>query len=854
MQTLLDLLSEIRALDTREAIRFFDGYRTQTLSYRQLYARVGGCARLLDAAGFKKGDRLLLWAENRPEWVIAFWACLARGGVVVPIDFRSSPAFVERVQRDVNATLLVSGSDDVPAGVRARHLSLDRIAAVAEPDRFEVSEARRDDIVEIVYTSGTTGDPKGVVHRHRHICANLAAIQAGIQPYRSVLRPFQPLRILDLLPLSHMFGQSLGVTVPVLLGGAVVFVRDLHPDTVIETIRRERVSVLVGVPRALQALQRHVGARFDLSAAGATEDAGLLRRCWRSRRLHGAFGWKFWFFVVGGARVDPEMEAFWSRLGFGVVQGYGLTEASPVVTLNHPFRTRRGSLGKAIRGQDVRIAPDGEILVRGESIVSEVVSGAAIERITKDGWLHTGDIGETDAEGRLYYRGRKKEVIVTSEGLNVHPQDVEAVLGRLPGILESAVVGIDDRVHAALVLADGKADPEALIQRANAALEPHQRIRSWTIWPEARLPRTPSTMKVLNHEVARRISETSRSAPRTRTETFEDLLSRLTGRRAPDDRHRLVEDLGLSSLDRVDLLSGLETIYDLRLDEEAFARLATVGELRSWLQTVSAGGLRTLAEGAGDGPPCEPEASGRERPRPRVETPPWSAPEWPRFPLLRAIGIANLEGLVLPFLRLPVRLSVDGLDHLRAAAPPLLFAANHTSHLDTPVLLSALPSAWRRRVAPAIAQDAFNPYFQTRSFPLWRRVGAAVRYWTACGLFNAFPLPKEAVSVRRVLKFMGGLMDRGYCPLVFPEGARAADGRLRPFRSGIGLMALRLRAPVIPVCISGLEKILPPGRGWPVAGKARVKIGPPLDLSSESDYAAATRRVEAAVRSLREAP
>ena len=846
MQTLLDLLSKIRELDTREAIRSFDGYRTRSLSYRQLYARIGGCIRHLDERGFQKGDRLVIWGENRPEWVIAFWACLARGGVAVPLDFHSSPQFVERVQQDVNASLIVCGDQVGPGDLKTPGISMDQIASLDEQDTFQICDAGRDDIVEIVYTSGTTGDPKGVVHRHRHICANLTALEPGIAPYRKFLNRVQPFRILNLLPLSHMFGQSLGITIPIMLGSSAVFMQDLHLDAIIETTRRERVSVLVLVPRVLQALQRHVGGIFDLSSLGSTEGSGLLRRCWRFRRVHSVFGWKFWFFVVGGARVDTRMESFWSRLGFGVVQGYGLTEASPVVALNHPFHTRRGSLGKVIKGQEVKIAADGEILVRGESIVSERMSGSEIEQTFADGWLHTGDIGETDGEGRLYYRGRKKEMIVTSEGLNVYPQDVEETLDRLCEIQESAIIGLNDQIHAALVLADKDADPEKLIQKANTELELHQRIRSWSLWPEERLPRTPSTLKIRHHEVALRISHADRELGEDpHAETLETILSRLTGRSALRGDHRLVEDLGLSSLALVDLLSGLEAIYGVHLDEEEFTDLSTVGELKDWLRTVSTKGAVASADGEDQrdmmrvSPPDESEPA-------QV----WSAPRWPRFSRLRWIGIAKLEGLILPFLRLPVKLSVRGLQHLHFVKPPVLFAANHTSHLDTPVFLSALPSTWRRRIAPAMMQSYFKAYFQPTRFSLWQRTISAVQYWAACGLFNAFALPAEAVGVRRVLKFMGSLMDQGYCPLVFPEGTRAADGQVQAFRSGIGLMALRLRVPVIPIHISGLDRILPPGHIWPISGRVCVKIGPPLDLSSESDYTSAARRVEAAVRSL----
>ena len=227
--------------------------------------------------------------------------------------------------------------------------------------------------------------------------------------------------------------------------------------------------------------------------------------------MHSALGLKFWAFVVGAAPLPPDLEEFWRRMGFAVIQGYGLTETAPIVTLNHPFKTSKGSVGTPIAGVEVRIADDGEILVRGENVTSGYYeaqlasaqvpkSRSASESCsTSDGWLHTGDIGERDEQGRLFIKGRKKEMIVTPEGLNVFPEDVERVLNELPGVRESAVVGVaegaQERVHAVLVLEPG-VDPDAVIREANARLQDHQRIRAISVWPGSELPRTEGTRKL----------------------------------------------------------------------------------------------------------------------------------------------------------------------------------------------------------------------------------------------------------------------------------------------------------------------------------------------------------------------
>jgi long-chain acyl-CoA synthetase len=811
----------MRALGEREAVRYSNGFRTWQLSYADLYARIGAFARYLDASGFHKGDRLLLWAENRPEWLAAFWGAVARGVEVVPVDFRSSFALVSRIQGEVHARLLITGDGvemegDLPGASRLTFRDIEALPAAPDFAPTDISPA---DVVEIVYTSGTTGEPVGIVHRHKNICANLTPIEHEMEKYDRFARPFQPVRILDMLPLSHLFGQSLGIFIPPLLGGAAVFMHDLNPGAILDTIRRERVSVLVAVPRFLKSLQGEIERRFTLSEALPRWHGtlGILERWWRFRQVHRALGFKFWALIVGGAEVPAGIEAFWGRLGFLVVQGYGLTETSPVVALNHPFRAKAGSIGKAIAGQEVRIAADGEILVRGDSVITEYLGPAVAGRM-EDGWLHTGDIGEMDAEGRLYYKGRKKEMIVTSEGLNVYPQDVEPVLNRQPGVKESVVIGVrqadEEVVHAVLLLKDAAANPEALVAAANQQLETHQRIRAWSVWPDEDFPRTPSTMKVKRGEVARRVAGGART---TSGGGIEDLLTRVTGRTLAAN-----QDLGISSLERVELLSQIENQYGIELDEDRFAQVSTVGDLKAWLQQADE--------------PRKPES---------LHPPRWSR-AWP----VRVARCLALEAAVLPAFRILADLKVEGLENLAGLTGPVLFAANHQSDLDTPAIFAALPRRWRYRAAPAMAQDYFRAWLEPRGVPLGQRLRAMWIYYMACTLFNAYPLPQRMSGVRRALKYTGELIDHGFCPLVYPEGRRTLDGTLQTFQPGIGVMALRLRVPVVPVHLQGMFEIYSVHDEWPRSGPVRVRFGAPVHLEHAPDEEAAARAVEQAVREL----
>jgi long-chain acyl-CoA synthetase len=895
METLLELLPRMRALGAREAIRYHNGYRTWKVSYAELYRRSGCFARWLTQRSLAPGDRVLLWGENCPEWVYVFWACLARGIEVVPLDYRFSAQLVERIQQEVRGRLLVTGAE-----VDAKSLEIEQVSFAAVADLataktdvdhdLEIASVDAADVVEIVYTSGTTGEPKGVVHRHRNIASNLTAIEKEIARYRGAARPFQPIRMLDLLPLSHMFGQSTGLFVAVMLEGAVAFTNDFSPGGLMEMCRRERISVLIGVPRMLANLRQEIERKLPGPVRRPRLPGvwGALESWLRYRRVHARLGWKFWALVVGGAPLGRDLEDFWRWLGFVVVQGYGMTEASPVIAVNHPFHPQRGSIGTALAGQEIRLAPDGEILVRGPSVVNEYFARPQTPQTAEtqqrgepaDGWLHTGDIAEMDAEGHLYYRGRKKEVIVRPDGLNVYPQDVEAVLNRMSTVRESVVVAIErhgeERIHAAVILRESAAEAGAIldeaVRKANRQLEAHQRIQSWSLWPEEDFPRTASTMKVQRVEVARRVAagpQRAKAPGAVHREGIPEMLAQVTGRdmdRLADDQ-RLEDDLALSSLERVELLARIENHYHLELNEDRFAAIATIGELRRWLRESETEHSPIQGEPV-PGPPAaflradvnaraadgEPQ-TGLAAESSRVSWEPAAAsfvtqPRWTRWPPVALARALLLEVAILPMVRELVRLKVAGLEQLAAVQPPVIFAANHTSHFDTAVIYCALPRRWRRRLAPAMSQDFFRALFQRRHVSREEFWKAAGQFVLASGVFNAFPLPQKMGGARRALRYTGELIDRGYCPLVFPEGERSETGRMLPFKSGIGLMARRLSVPVVPVYLEGVYEVYSVHHEWPSPGRVTVRFGNPLRFEAAGDYLQAAQVVERAVHEM----
>ncbi len=484
--TLLDFFHDFAGLDD-EFLIYDDGFQARHYRYREIAARARAFAAKLREQGIGKNDKVILYGENRPEWIVALWGCLLEGVIAVPIDYRASKEFVDRVYAIVDARAVFTGDEP---GLYDGQAPSQPVAVT------------KDQTAEIIFTSGATAEPKGVIITHRNILANIVPVENEVKKYLRYARPFSPIRFLNLLPLSHMFGQAMATFIPPMLPGVVVFMRGFTPHEILRQIRTRRVSVLVSVPQILEILRTHLIQTFPELRYRKPRKGHWVRRWWRYRKVHRLFGWKFWSFIVGAAPLPADLEAFFSELGFLVIQGYGLTETAPIVTLNHPFHARQGSVGKPIGGVEVKIAPDGEILVRGDNVTSGYFQHPEeTARAFEDGWFHTGDIGELKNDGELSILGRKKEMIVTPEGLNVFPEDVEEALKKQPGVRDAAVIG-SDRVHAMLILEPGT-NADEIVRRANARLSDYQRVRSYSIWPQAEFPRTEGTSKLKRHEIAK---------------------------------------------------------------------------------------------------------------------------------------------------------------------------------------------------------------------------------------------------------------------------------------------------------------------------------------------------------------
>jgi long-chain acyl-CoA synthetase len=395
--------------------------------------------------------------------------------------------------------------------------------------------------------------------------------------------------------------------------------------------------------------------------------------------------------------------------------------------------------------------------------------------------------------------------------LNVFPQDVERVLNTLPGVRESAVVaakqGAREQVHAVLVLNPGS-NGDAAIAEANRQLEPHQRIRSFSVWPQPALPRTSGTNKLKRVEIAGGVPSPTESP-------LADVIGKFSSG-LQFDANTPLDDLALSSLDRIQLMMELEERTGAAIDEAQFAAAKTIGDLTHI--------------------------------KPGVEET-FEFPEWNRGKPARWLRRLALPGLILPLARIFAWIKVEGLENLRSLESPVIFASNHQSHFDVPAIFSALPAKWRYRTAPAMAKEFFAAHFHPEAYPLHNRFTSGLNYVLSSMVFNAFPLPQREAGTREALRYAGTLAAEGASILIFPEGKRTDAGEILPFRPGVGMLASRLHLPVVPVRLDGLERVLHKTAKFPTPSRVRVKFGPPLQLQGD-DYTALAKQIEAAVRAL----
>jgi long-chain acyl-CoA synthetase len=794
------------------------GLRRESWTYGRVLTGAAQFAHELDARGIRKGDHVVLWASSCAEWVAAFFGCMLRGVIAVPLDRVGHCDFAERVSRQVNSKLTITSSD-LPQIPGVPTIFVEDLCQVvsSRPDSIEPIELSADDSLQIIFTSGTTGEPRGVVITHANVLANVAPFAREIDKYRKYERIFHPIRFLDSVPLSHVFGQMMALWITPLIGGTTVFHESFNPAQTLEMIRNERISVVVAVPRLVEGLRARISAELDAKhGAGWTEhqlaqtaDEHFAKRWWRFRDAHNRLGWKFWAIISGGATLDSATEEFFRRISLVVLQGYGLTETTSLISVNHPFKRGAGSVGKVLPGREMKLSDTGEILVRGESIASKYVESTGMRPVTgEEGWFHTGDLGEVDSDGYIHFRGRAKNVIVTPEGMKVYPEDVERAVREQAGVRDCVVIGVGRGGNAetcAVILArDGVVRASDVVRAANAGLAPYQQIRHTYMWPDRDLPRT-STGKPKLAEIRTQV-ENALFAGKSPTPTgaIAEMLQSIR-KGAPPAQAQLDSDLALSSIERVELMSALEEKYGVQLNETTFAEAQTVSDVEQIVQSA------------------EPD-------RARTE---YHYPRWAQRALMQWMRVAVYYLLSWPATFILANPGIRGRERLRDLRGPVLVIANHLTFVDIGFVLWALPPRIRHRLAVGMEGERLRTIRQGSDVTPMLRWVSSIVYWLILALFNAFPLPKLS-GFRESFAYAGESMNRGYSVLVFPEGRRSRSGELQPFLSGSGILAEGLNVPVVPVYIKGLWQAKQRNRLWARSAKIEVIVGDPVRFTHES--------------------
>jgi long-chain acyl-CoA synthetase len=877
-ETLVELL-ELAVGRTPQAtvMSIARGRRRERWTYRQLLATSRRAASAMAARGVAPGDRIVTWSANDPWLVVAYFAAWRLGAAIVPLDFRMAPDVAIRIASRTRPRLVLAGAgipdEDVAAlGVPVVLLApagLDPTPEDGEPDLPPPPDSSA--IAEILFTSGTTSDPKGVVLSHAALVHNARAVLCSAGDEAELA--------LSLIPLSHMYGQIVPLFHGLVTGSQLTFLPSLTPAVLFETLRRERITAITAVPQILQVLvdaidgearRTHRLERLHRLRAIALRLPIVLRRV-LFRSVLARFGGRLRIVTSGGARLPADLQLAVEAMGVLVVQGYGATECAAIA--GHTRSSRRpGTVGRPMVGMEVRIAADGELLARGpNAMLGYWERPEETAEALEDGWVHSGDAATVapagDPHAEIVILGRTRDRIALPNGLKVYPDDVEAALTAEPAVKSAVVLEHGPgRLVAILLPADPDLEEHALrrvldgaVASANRRLAVHQRVRRWWRWPGSDLPRT-HTLKIRRAEVAawlvteaplddggsdRRGEATgvgprsaiakpvrasgARAGPPARGEpagtgagsemsladaeaavvaAVRATLVRTHGQ-APAGLGPAtpVDTLGLDSLALVALALELEERLDatLEVDElSASADLAAVARV-----ALSRRGA-TTAEG-------EPSR--------------WA------FGGPAGLARAALGAIaVRPIVRLIARPRVEGREHLRGLAEPVLICGNHTSHLDAPSILAALPGRVRSRTAVAAAADYFFD-------------GGLLGPFTALA-FGTFPFGRTErvrASLERVAEFLGD----GWNVLLFPEGGRSVSGALMPFKDGIGLLATDLGAPILPVHIAGAHEILPKGARLPQRrGRVTVRFGPPFSVPPGTSIADATARVEAAVRAI----
>ena len=847
-------------------------------SYFQFYKLVLAIASGLEKAGFKKGDKAILYSENQPEWGITYFAAASIGVILVPIDSQtptlevmSLASFVEakgifaskgnlsKVENgkreirvfDINDLCLqaMSEMEDVDEGGGELIDPIQPDDEDLEGDSKVTESIGLDDVASIIFTSGTLVEPRGAILSHRNFISDFLSVS-------QVLRPLETDQFLSILPLYHSFGFTCGLLMAIYGGSTITYVDTLKPNVLLNMMDETGATCLLGMPRLFR-LVHGVAVRSLAKEEGIVPDSDLA-----ANRIRQMFGGKMRVLVSGGAHLDHDVYETFQNLDMPIYEGYGLTECAPVLTVNPPVKTKIGSAGPPVPGVEIKIShrdgkgnhsrldPDsrlliqelsglqgtsadeimsrtGEITVRGPNVMSGYYNNPPItEKALKDGWLYTGDLGYLDEDGYLYIIGREKNVIVSGAGKNVYPEELEVIYKDRAEIDEICVLGVKGQgtwgedVHAIIVpKKKGSAEVEASIRGhvgdIGKRVPSYQRIQKIHIWDEE-LPKDE------NSKLERKL-----------------IKETLVGRLQKDiPKIPIFEEPKIEDLDQGKVESWEEEVI-LRLSKAADMPVEKIGldsdlDNDLGLDSLAKVELLLLLEERIEGslPDSVVESIKTVRDVVEFDKIKVTAAEsgenaWPEIDLKPHLEAKIFRGFMNVVSKLYFQFSRDGLENIPREGVYLI-ASSHSSHLDTLAIIVALG----KKAEKLLVGVAVDYFFEN----------ASIKSWFVSNFLNGIPLERRGSSVQGV-RISQQVLSEGRSLLIFPEGGRSVDGELQPFKYGIGLLAYELGVPIIPTRVSGTYEAWPKGKNFPRRGSVKVRFGEPIDpkvvkIGIESKYEA----------------
>lgn len=856
------------------AMTLFAPTGAEVVTFGEMLARIRSLAYRLSLEEIQFGDRVAIIGENHPNWAIAYLGIIYRGAVVVPLDPSATPETLAKFLNDSETRLaFVSASafEKIRSVVPLVQHSLRLIGFQASantngsgvfcewvnttrPLDFDTAAppAKAADMAVLIYTSGTTGTPKAVPLTHGNIFAEVDGVQ-------EVLRLTDREVILSLLPLFHAYSQIVNLWLATVIGARVVYISEVNSEEIARGLKEGRVTTLTGVPRlwylfhkkifdGVRAQKRPVRWLFGtlITINGWLRDSlGVNAGRLFFRAVHQGFGGNLRLAVSAGSSFDASVAQDYHRLGFTILQGYGLTETAGAATVTRFEDNKVGSVGKPLNHVEVRIdRPNdqgvGEVVIRGDIVMSGYYRNpqANSEAFTDDKWFRSGDLGYFDDDGNLFIVGRMKDVIILPSGKNVYPEDVEAHYCRSPLVSEICVLGVPDESSdfaqaeklCGVIVPDfdylkqqGIANAREAIRfdldNLGRALPEYQRVRDYLVQSEA-LPRT-ATRKIRRFEVLERVKSNNLTRTQRRnadefifSEDDRRLLETTAGRSLASaiENHVAVAspiihpqmnlelDLGLDSLARAECLSTVEEAMGIEIDSAVLAKALTVGDV---IELANARNGENGSTNIGKG-----KGTGRTDWSQILSRPTDDIPEinqvLKRRPVTVLLAFILLKVCFLAA-RVFLRMEVRGLEHLRGLKAPFLICPNHQSFLDPILVCSVYPYSVLKNI------------FHVGASEYWSNVFSA----QIAKLLNIVPVDPDTNLMKAMRAGAAGLR-AGKILNIYPEGERSFDGLLHPFKKGAAILSTELNLPIVPVALDGVHKVWP-RKSWRIR-LARVRI------------------------------